>query len=284
MSSRPSFLGSGTTSLNDTMTQVTRWCTGAIEVALSKFSPLIYGQSRMPILQRFCYAWMSLFPLSFIPLWILATVPQLSLLNDITIYPEVKNPFSFVFLYVFVLSNLQHMREIYSTGEPLKAWKYEQRIWMMKGITTNLYGSIHAIMEKLGAKEASFLPTNKVIDDDQVKLYQMGIYNFQTSSMFVVPLCSLIILNLLAFVVGMLKIAIQREYIDEIFIQTLLSFYVSLMGYPVLEGMMLRKDKGRIDPRMSFYSVATNGFVGFYFLDDIKVMTVSVKIKVPLQR
>ena len=156
------------------------------------------------------------------------------------------------------------MREIYSTGEPLKAWKYEQRIWMMKGITTNLYASIHAIMEKFGAKEASFLPTNKVIDDDQVKLYQMGIYNFQTSSMFVVPLCSLIILNLLAFVVGILKITIQREYIDEIFIQTLLSFYITLMGYPVLEGMMLRKDKGRIEPRMSFYSVVFSIIIIFF--------------------
>lgn len=168
---------------------------------------------------------------------------------------QARNPFSLVFVYVFVLSNLQHMREIHSTGASLETWKHEQRIWMMKGITTHLYGSIHAIMEKLGAKEANFLPTNKVIDDDQEKLYQMGIYNFQTSSMFLVPLCSLVTLNLLAFVSGIIKLSVHREYIDEIFIQVFLSFYISLMGYPILEGMCLRKDKGRIAPNVSCYSI-----------------------------
>ncbi|KAI3703288.1 hypothetical protein L1987_73244 [Smallanthus sonchifolius] len=194
-------------------------------------------------------------PFIFIPLWILATIPQLSLLNDVAIYPKVLNPLFIVFLYVFVSSNLQHMREIYPTGASLQAWKHEQRMWMMKGITCNLYGSIYAIMEKLGVKEADFIPTNKALDDDAVKLYQMGIYNFQTSNVFLVPLCSLITLNLLAFVVGVIKITFHKEYVNEIFIQTFLAFYIALMGYPVLEGMMLRKDKGRIVPSVSCYSV-----------------------------
>nr|XP_043631025.1 cellulose synthase-like protein G2 [Erigeron canadensis] len=255
MPSRPSFLGAGTTSLNDVLIQGTRWTAGLIEVALSRFSPIIYGPSRMPVLQSFFYAWLASFPLAFIPLWILATIPQLSLLYGVTVYPEVKSVFFLVFLSVFVLSNLQHLREIHSTGASLEAWKHEQRVWMMKGITSHLYGSIHAIMEKLGAKEASFLPTNKVIDDDQEKLYQMGMYNFQTSSMFLLPLSSLIILNLLAFVAGIVKVTFQREHINEIFVQTFLSFYITLMGYPVLEGMLIRKDKGRIAPSVSCYSV-----------------------------
>ncbi|XP_071732523.1 cellulose synthase-like protein G2 isoform X3 [Rutidosis leptorrhynchoides] len=90
MPSRPSFLGSGTTSLNDVMIQGTRWTAGLIEVAISRFSPVIYGSSRMSILQRFCYVWLAMFPLAFISLWILATIPQLSLLNGVTIYPKVR--------------------------------------------------------------------------------------------------------------------------------------------------------------------------------------------------
>lgn len=169
---------------------------------------------------------------------------------------QVTNPLFIVFVYVFVSSNLQHLREIYSSGASLQAWKHEKRMWMIKGITSNLYGSIYAIMEKLGIKEASFIPTNKAIDDDKVKLYQMGIYNFQTSSMFLVPLCSLVTLSLLAFVFGIIKITLYNEYmIDAIFIQTFIAFYITLMGYPVLEGMILRKDKGRIVPSVSCYSV-----------------------------
>ncbi|MFS7924767.1 putative cellulose synthase (UDP-forming) [Helianthus anomalus] len=174
---------------------------------------------------------------------------------------QVTDPFSLVFFYVFVLSNLQHMREIYSIGDSLQTWKYEQRVWMIKGITSYLYGSTHAVMEKLGVKEANFLPTNKVVNEDEAKLHQMGIYNFQTSSIFLVPLCSLVTLNLLAFIVGIIQIVFHREYIDAIFIQTFLMFYIALMGYPVLEGMMLRKDKGRIATKVSCYSLIFSVFI-----------------------
>ncbi|XP_023770529.1 cellulose synthase-like protein G2 isoform X1 [Lactuca sativa] len=270
MPQKPAFLGSCTTSLNDSLIQGTRWTAGLIEVALSRFSPIIYGPSRMSVLHSFCYAWLACFPFAFLPLWILATIPQLALLNDVTVYPEVKSPFFLIFLYVFVLSNLQHMREIHSTGGSLKVWRYEQRTWMVKGITCHLYGSMYAIMEKLGAKEASFLPTNKVVDDDQVKLYERGIYNFQTSSMFLVPLCSLIILNLLGFLMGVIKIVFERDYIYDISIQTFISFYIISMGYPVLEAMLLRKDKGRITTSVSCYSFVFSIFI--LFLGSLLIM------------
>lgn len=162
------------------------------------------------------------------------------------------------------------MREIHSTGASLKVWRYEQRTWMVKGITCHLYGSMYAIMEKLGAKEASFLPTNKVVDDDQVKLYERGIYNFQTSSMFLVPLCSLIILNLLGFLMGVIKIVFERDYIYDISIQTFISFYIISMGYPVLEAMLLRKDKGRITTSVSCYSFVFSIFI--LFLGSLLIM------------
>ncbi|KAK1430408.1 hypothetical protein QVD17_13117 [Tagetes erecta] len=261
MPSRPSFLGSCTTNLNDLLTQGTRWSAGLMEVALSRYSPFFYGPSRTSILQSFCYAWMAFLPTTFVFSWIIAIIPQLSLLNNINIYPKVSNPFFFVFVYVFVLSNLQHMREIHSTGASLHAWKHEQRVWMVKGITSHLYGSIHAIMEKIGVKEGNFLPTNKVINEDETKLYQMGIYNFQTSSIFLVPLCSLVTLNLLTFAVAIIQITFHKVHFNDVFMQTFLSFYIVLMGYPVLEGMMLRKDKGRIAPNVSCYSVIFSVFV-----------------------
>ncbi|MFS7924768.1 putative cellulose synthase (UDP-forming) [Helianthus anomalus] len=91
MPSRPAFLGSCTTNLNDALIQSTRWSAGLMEVGLSRFSPIIYGPTRMHILQSFCYAWLALFPTAFISLWILATIPFLSLLSHITIYPKVWN-------------------------------------------------------------------------------------------------------------------------------------------------------------------------------------------------
>ncbi|TYJ45246.1 hypothetical protein E1A91_A02G042200v1 [Gossypium mustelinum] len=46
-SSRPQFLGTSTTNLNDLLTQGIRWGSGLVDVALSRFSPLFYGSSRI---------------------------------------------------------------------------------------------------------------------------------------------------------------------------------------------------------------------------------------------
>ena len=60
------------------------------DVGLSRFCPLLYGPSRMSLLQSMCYGELSFFPLLYcLPLWCLATFPQLCLLNGISLYPEV---------------------------------------------------------------------------------------------------------------------------------------------------------------------------------------------------
>ncbi|KAG5560311.1 hypothetical protein RHGRI_003564 [Rhododendron griersonianum] len=86
---RPAFLGAGTTNLNDVLVQSTRWSSGLVEVALSRFCPLIYGPKKMSALQTLCYGELAFFPFYFLPLWCFATIPQLCLLNDIAVYPEV---------------------------------------------------------------------------------------------------------------------------------------------------------------------------------------------------
>lgn len=76
--SRPAFLGSATTNLNDALVQGTRWNCGLLEVTFSKFCPPFCGLSRMSLLQTMCYGYFSFQPLHSLPLWCLATVPQLS--------------------------------------------------------------------------------------------------------------------------------------------------------------------------------------------------------------
>ena len=87
--SKPSFLGSVTINLNDTLVQSTRWFSGLLQVAFSKFCPLTYGFSRMPILQSMAYAFFAFQGLSSLPLLVLASIPQICLLNGIPLFPKV---------------------------------------------------------------------------------------------------------------------------------------------------------------------------------------------------
>lgn len=88
---RPAFLGSGTTNLGDSLVQNTRWNTGLAEVAISKYSPILYGPPRTSILQSMCFAYVAYLPFYSFPCWCLATLPQLCLLRHIPLYPPVKD-------------------------------------------------------------------------------------------------------------------------------------------------------------------------------------------------
>ncbi|XP_021807655.1 cellulose synthase-like protein G2 isoform X2 [Prunus avium] len=268
---RPQFLGGGTTNLDDFLVQGTRWTSGLVDVAISKFCPLIYGPLKTyTFVQSMCYAELALFPIFyFLPLWCFATIPQLCLLNGIPLYPEVSNSYFIVFSFVFLSSISKHLYEVLSTGFTFRHWINEQRIWMMKSITSHLYGSVDAFMKKIGMREASFFPTNKVDDVDQLKRYNMGVFDFQTSILFLAPMAALVILNMASFAVGISRVIFLGE-LDKFFIQVFIPFYVILMNYPIVEGMLIRKDRGRIPPSVTLLSAVVS--LIFYSLGSIIFM------------
>ncbi|KAI6707130.1 hypothetical protein NL676_010092 [Syzygium grande] len=175
---QPQFLGASTTNLNDLMVQVTRWSSGLAEVSFSRFSPLIYGPWRMSILQSMCYAEMAFFPLYCLPLCCFATIPQICLFNGITIFPEVSSSLFLVYSFVFLSSLSKHLYEVVQCGHSVRTFINEQRIWIIHSVTSYLYGSINAILTKTGVRRASFLPTNKVADDEQTEKYEKGVFDF----------------------------------------------------------------------------------------------------------
>ncbi|KAG2728013.1 hypothetical protein I3760_01G186100 [Carya illinoinensis] len=269
--SRPQFLGSGTTNLNDVLIQGTRWSSGLIDVGFSKFCPLIYGPTRISILGSMCYGEIAFFPLYCLPLWCFATIPQLCLLNGIPLYPKVSSYFFVIFVFIFVSALSKHLYEVLLTGGSFQTMKNEQRIWMIKSVTCYLYGSLDAIMKKMGLREASFFPTNKAADEEQVKLYQMGKFNFDASNIFLVPMVAIIILNLVAFVCGLLRVMFIGDW-DKILVQLFISCYILIMNFPLIEGMVIRKDKGRVQPSVTLLSVIVS--IIFSFLGSIIISIV----------
>ena len=137
----------------------------------------------------------------------------------------------------------------------MKTWKNEQRMWMMRTVS-QFYGSVDAIMEKMGIRDANFLPTNKVVDDKQVKRYQADIYDFQVPTIILAPLCTLVIINVASFTVGVTKMVLEGS-LNEMFVQVLMSFFVVAMNYPMVEGMVLRKDNARVPASVTLLSAVS---------------------------
>ena len=104
--SRPCFLGSSPISLGETLVQNMRWFLGASQVALSRYSPLVYGAMRMSVLQSMAYAELAFYAIYFLPAYILALLPQLCLLAGVPLYPQACLLLP-LFVY-FMVSFLRH--------------------------------------------------------------------------------------------------------------------------------------------------------------------------------
>ncbi|KAL0414380.1 UNVERIFIED_CONTAM: putative cellulose synthase A catalytic subunit [UDP-forming] [Sesamum radiatum] len=207
-----------------------------------------------------CYAALSFDPIYVVPFYVLAIVPQICLVCGIPLYPKVSDPFFIVFAFVFLASQLKHVQEVMSYGDSLMSSLYELRIWMMKSASSYLYASLGAVLDKIGLHTAHFTLTNKAGDDEQATLYQEGIYDFQASPVLIAPICSLYILNVVSFVVGMARI-VQTKSGSEMLVQAFIPLFGVIVNYQVFEGMGLRKDRGRISASVSLLSAVIAIFI-----------------------
>ncbi|KAL3648806.1 hypothetical protein CASFOL_005209 [Castilleja foliolosa] len=261
---RPCFLGSCPTNLHDMLVQQTRWAFGLLQMTLSKFSPLIYGPLRMSVFQSMCYAALTMDPLYVFPFYGLGIIPQICLLNGIPLYPKVSDPYFIVFAFVFISSQLKHVQEVISYGDPIRTSLYDLRVWMMKSGACYLYATLNAVLDQFGLNEANFSLTSKVVDDEETKRHQEGVYDFQSSPQLLVPLCSVYIINLVAFFVGTMRIFQSNEGKEMFFAQAMLALFGISVNYHLFQGMVLRADKGRISSFITLLSVGISAIILFF--------------------
>ncbi|KAK6138741.1 hypothetical protein DH2020_027517 [Rehmannia glutinosa] len=211
-----------------------------------------------PSFALMCYGALVLDCLYAVAFYGLAIIPPVCLLYGIPLYPKVSDPMFIVFAFIFISSLLKHVQEVFSYGDSFRTALYEMRVWMMKSGACYFFAILNAILDRLGLLQANFSLTNKVVDDEQVRRHQLGIYDFQASPLILTPLCSLYVLNLAAFAIGIPKI-FQKG--DELLAQALLSFFGIIINYHLLDGMVLRSDSGRISLFVTMVSVALSATV-----------------------
>ncbi|XP_042058221.1 cellulose synthase-like protein G2 [Salvia splendens] len=258
---RPGFLGTAPENLGEALVQQGRWFVGLNQVAFSKYSPLVYGVLKMPIWQSMCYAENAFSSISFLPLYILALLPQISLLRGIHLYPQLSSPFFFVFVFLFVSSQAKHLQEVLTTGYRTSTWITEQRMWTIRCFTAYLYANVNTIMDKIGWRKASFLLTSKAADEAAAELYRKGMYNFDAPSLLIVPMCTLYMINMGSFVAGIWQAGKGN---GMMLIESLIPVFGIILNLPLLQGMVVRKDKGRVPTNVSIVSLLLSSIVMAY--------------------
>ena len=86
---RAAFYGDAPSSLFDALSQTKRWGVGQLQLGFCKYCPLTFGVGAMGPLMGLTYAHYAFWPIWSIPVAIYAFLPQLALLNGVTIFPKV---------------------------------------------------------------------------------------------------------------------------------------------------------------------------------------------------
>ncbi|CAN1254516.1 Cellulose synthase-like protein G3 [Linum perenne] len=250
---RSAFLGDAPISLVDMLTQQKRWAIGVLEVGFSKYSALTYGVKNAGLLTGLGYCQYSFWPIWAIPLTIYAFLPQLALLNHVHIFPKATEAWFWVYTFLFLAAHVQDLVDFLYVGGTVGKWWSDQRIWLLRGLTCHLFGMTEYFLKFLGIS-ADFNLTSNVIDEEQSKRYDQGIFEFGVHNPMFVPPTMAALVNLLAFlwgVIGVIRGGITEGPLIEVFV----AGFAMVNCWPIYEAVALRSDNGRMPIKTVVWSV-----------------------------
>ncbi|XP_078431361.1 cellulose synthase-like protein G3 [Wolffia australiana] len=256
----PAFLGDVPITLNDALVQNSRWCLGAAQVAFSKYSPFVYGCRRVPVAMAMCYARYAIRLIWCVPVMIYGVLPQLALAFQVRLFPSVSEAWFFLYAYLFLAAYAQDLIEFVEGRGDLRRWWNAQRMWMIRAVTSYLFGVIQFSLEKIGFSGSGFTVTSKVMDDEQTERYEGGQFNFGSESPFFLILGSIATINLVSLVVGITGGLIWGN-LQDFMLQLLISGFVVVNSWPIYEAAVLRTDKARMPATVTRSSVLITGLV-----------------------
>lgn len=167
---------------------------------------------------------------------------------------QVGDPWLFLYVFLFLGAYGQDCADFILENGTFERWWNDQRMWLIRGLSSYMFGSIEFFIKRLGISQKGFTVTSKLLDDDeQSKRYDQGVFEFGDSSPMFITISVAAIVNLLAFIFGSLEILRSGNW-DEIFVQMFISGFGILNSLPIYEAVFFRTDKGRMPTKTTFIS------------------------------
>ncbi|XVF53113.1 hypothetical protein PTKIN_Ptkin05aG0073900 [Pterospermum kingtungense] len=169
---RLAFQGDVPITLFDVVSQCKRWCIGLHEVTFSEYNTFSHCFPSMGLLMGLGYSHYAMWPIWWIPVTFYSFIPQLALINKVSIFPKISEPWFFLYVFLFLGAYGQDLLDFVLGGGPAKRWWNAQRMWMIRGLTCYLFSSVEHLFKSLGISAHGFSITSKVVDDEQSKRYE----------------------------------------------------------------------------------------------------------------
>ncbi|XVF51281.1 hypothetical protein PTKIN_Ptkin04bG0172400 [Pterospermum kingtungense] len=245
---RAAFLGDVPSNLVDVLGQNKRWAIGLLQVAFSRYSSITFGVKGMGLLMGLGYSFFAFWPTYSIPITTYSFLPQLALLNGLSIFPKVSEPWFLLYMFLFLGSYGQDLLDFVVGGGTIQRWWSDQRMWMMRGLSSYLFGITEFFLRYMGIPTQGFNVTSKVVDDEQSKRYERGLFEFGVHSPMFVTLTMAAITNLFSFIYGLI-LFLSSSNKEGLFMQLFLSALIVMNCLPIYHAIALRSDKGKMPIR-----------------------------------
>ncbi|KAK8658270.1 hypothetical protein V6N13_036479 [Hibiscus sabdariffa] len=242
---KPAFLGDVPFNFLDVLGQNKRWAIGLLEVGLSRYSTITYGVKAMGLLMGLAYSYYAFWPIYAIPITTYSFLPQLALLNGISIFPKVSEPWFLLYMFLFLGAYGQDLLEFVIHGGTVQRWWSDQRMWMMRGLSCYLFGVTEFFLKSIGIPTQGFNVTSKIIDDEQSKRYEQGLFEFGVPSSLFVALAMTAMINLSSFILGLINF-LNASNKEGLVMQLVLTGSIVMNCLPIYQAMVLRSDKGKM--------------------------------------
>ncbi|KAG2241392.1 hypothetical protein Bca52824_096624 [Brassica carinata] len=227
-----------------------RWSEGDFQVLLSEYSPVWYGQGKIGLGLILGYCCYCLWAPSSVPVLVYSVLTSLCLFKGIPLFPKVWSWWFIPFGYVTVAANAYSLAEFLWCGGTLRGWWNEQRMWLYRRTSSFLFGFIDTIKKKLGVSESAFVITAKVAEEEAAERYEKEVMEFGVESPMFLLLGTLGMLNLFCFVAAVMRLVLtSREAggdIQTMGLQFVITGVLVVINWPLYEGMLLRRDKGKM--------------------------------------
>ncbi|XP_021767860.1 cellulose synthase-like protein G3 isoform X1 [Chenopodium quinoa] len=249
---RPAFLGDSPVTLIDLLSQCKRWINGLLDVLFSRYSTMTYGIQKLGLVMSFTYTHYTLWPIISIPFTIYAFIPQLALIKGISTFPEISDPRFLLYIFLFIGANGKDLIDFLLEKGTFERWWNAQRMLMICGLSSFLFGCIDYALGSLGITIRGFDVTSKLQDNELSKRYDQGTFEFGVASPMFVPMTMAAIINLISFVMGVLGVFRKgMENMEGLILQILLSGFVVINCWPLYQAMVFRSDKGRMPTKIT---------------------------------
>lgn len=169
---------------------------------------------------------------------------------------QVSDHWFSLYVFLFLGAYGKACLDLLVAGSTFKKWWNHQRMWLILGSSSYPFSIFDWLLTSIGMSTFEFNVTSKVSDSELSKRYEIGVFEFGVELPLLLPVNIAAIVNLFAFMIGTKQVLINNGRFEEVFAQLFITGFAMVNSWPIYEGMILRRDKGKMPVKITLQSIS----------------------------